>query len=233
MKIIDHLIETGTSGVIFDLDGTLINTLSHHVEAFINAFNDHGYNIDRETIKYNMGRTPWDIPSDILFNKSKNDLSEDEMDIVQKVASAKINYYHESLKQEISIQDGTREILEYLKDKNTKLAVCSSTPRINVNEILKKIKIFHYFGAIITGDDIKIGKPNPEPFLLAINKLKLAKEDCFIIGDSVHDIEAANRGKIKSIGVCTGFHLKTDLEEKNPHLIINTLVDLLKIDFKA
>ena len=226
MKIIDSILKQNIKGIIFDLDGTLINTLHHHVEAFEKSFNDLNYDIDRRIIEHNMGRTPWDIPRDILFNKEIDDLSDKEIKIINKIATIKMDYYHQTLEGKIPLQDGTNKILSYLKNKKIKMAVCSSTPRINVLSILNKVNIFHYFDEIITGDDVKVGKPNPKAYLLAVKKLGLKNDECFLIGDSVHDIQAGINGNIKSIAVCTGFHSKEELLGKNPDLIINNLIEL-------
>ncbi|MHA1270963.1 MAG: HAD family hydrolase [Candidatus Helarchaeota archaeon] len=227
MKLIDKILSNMVKGFIFDLDGTLINTLSHHVSAFQKAFSDFGYNIDRKIIEHNMGRTPWDIPRDILFNKTLENLSDEEINIIRKIADLKINYYHQTLKSKIPIMNGAKELLSLLKNRRIKLAVCSSTPKLNVYSILKKIKLFHYFDIIITGDNVKVGKPNPQAFNLAVKKLKVNKEECYLIGDSIHDVIASKRAGIKCIAVCTGFHSKDELLKEKPDLLINNLLELL------
>ncbi|MBD3230421.1 MAG: HAD-IA family hydrolase [Candidatus Lokiarchaeota archaeon] len=227
MKLIEKILTKKIKGFIFDLDGTLINTLGHHVDAFQIAFEKLGIKVNREEIKHNMGRTPWDIPRDILYKKPMDDLNEDEKKLVDKIASMKIEIYHKKIADNIPLQDGVKEVLSYLKEREIRLAVCSSTPKMNVHHILKKIGIYDFFDAIITGDNVKVGKPNPEAFLIAVKKIGLNKENCFIVGDSVHDIEAGNRGNIKTIAVCTGFHDREELKDIKPEIIINDLTDLL------
>jgi len=228
MKLIDKILSKNINGFIFDLDGTLINTLNHHVNAFVKAFKALNYKIDVEKIRYNMGRTPWDIPRDIIFNKSLEELTSDEKELINKIAKLKIKFYHEALKNDIPIQPGVIELLEYLKDKSIRLAVCSSTPKINVFYILEKIKMLNYFDEIITGDLVKIGKPNPAAYILAKNRLNLPENKCIIVGDSIYDIIAAKEAKIKCIAVCTGFHNYNELKKLNPDYIIENFTILFK-----
>ncbi|MHA1695107.1 MAG: HAD family hydrolase [Candidatus Helarchaeota archaeon] len=229
MSLKNKILNNRIKGFIFDLDGTLINTLKYHVQAFLKAFNESSYTIDKKIIEQNMGRTPWDIPSDILFNKNFNSLGGTEKKVVKKIASKKIKYYHEFLEGDIPVQNGAIKLLKYFKSNNYKLAVCSSTPQINVNYILKKVKLFDFFDVIITGDNIKIGKPNPAAYLLAVNHLHLKKEECIIIGDSIHDIKAGKNGGIMCISVCTGFHSKDQLKSEAPDLLVNDLEELYSI----
>ncbi|MHA1231620.1 MAG: HAD family hydrolase [Candidatus Helarchaeota archaeon] len=227
MILNDIIHNNGIKGFIFDLDGTLINTLEHHVKAFLKAFSENGYIIDKEIIRQNMGRTPWDIPRDILFHKPPNDLSPQEKKIVDKIASAKMNYYNKMSEKNIPLQKGVIQLLNFLKKNNFKLAVCSSTPMKNVHSILKKTDLLEYFDQIITGDEVKIGKPDPEAYLLAARRLNLKVEECILVGDSVHDIEAGKLAGILTIAVCTGYHTKDQLISKNPNFIFNNLIELL------
>lgn len=223
MRYIDSLIQKWKiKCIIFDLDGTLVNTLDKHIEAFRILFKEINRKISYEEIAENMGRTPKDILLTLLpeLTSDKNqleNLSRRKEEILTK------------LLKDITKFPGSIEILDYLKNLKIKICLASSTPLFNVSKMIKNACLSNYFDVIISGEDITIGKPNPEVFLKASEIAKICKEFCLIIGDSPHDIDAAKAAGIKIIAITTGIHTIEQVKEAKPNYIISSLTDLLEI----
>ncbi|NHJ04704.1 MAG: HAD family phosphatase [Candidatus Heimdallarchaeota archaeon] len=217
-----YLLKWDISCIIFDLDGTLVNTLEQHIKAFQILFKEINLDISYEVISENMGRTPKDTLLSLIPNLESN------YEKLRKYAERKERILTDLL-NEIPVFVGAYEVLDLLKKRNKIICLASSTPRFNVIKILETAKIAHYFNYIVTGEDISIGKPNPEVFLKAAKKANKDPKECLVIGDSTHDIIAARNAKMKVIVVSTGKHTKLELQAKSPNLIVNSLEDLMKI----
>jgi beta-phosphoglucomutase len=221
MKYIDTILKKWKiKCVIFDLDGTLVNTLDKHIQAFVKLFEEIQIDIPVTKIAENMGRTPWDtllslIP-ELSIEKAK----------LEKLANRKEEILTTLLK-EIPVLPGAYKIVRYLNSKKVKLALASSTPNFNVTKMITMAGFTGLFDAIVTGEDITIGKPNPEVFLKAAEKTEIDKNFCLVIGDSPHDIEAAKAAGMKIISVTTGEHTKKQIVAANPDKIISSLEKLL------
>jgi HAD superfamily hydrolase (TIGR01549 family) len=221
MTLIDSLIQKwNIKCIIFDLDGTLVDTLDKHIEAFTILFKEINQKITYDEIAVNMGRTPQDTLLTL-----KPELKSDKKRL--KALSLRKEEILTTLLTNIPRFPGSKDILEYLRKTDIKLCLASSTPEFNVSKILKSVGFSEYFDVIITGEDITVGKPNPEVFLKACNRALINKEFCLIIGDSPHDIEAAKAADIKIIAVTTGKHSVEQVRKANPSYLISSLKELL------
>ncbi len=215
-------------GLVFDLDGTLTHTLNEHVEAFHRVFSAHGFHVERAIIQAQMGRRPTDITRDLIFGgKPDGELDEESRQLLYRIADEKIQTFRSLIPAQPPVLPGLPAVLDRAKVLGLKLAVCSSTPLQNVKIILERIGLLRYFDALVTAEDVHIGKPDPEAFLKAVEKLNVQKANAIVIGDSVHDVAGATRGGLKVIAVATGKHDIAQLEAARPLAAIKSLVDLL------
>jgi beta-phosphoglucomutase len=97
------------------------------------------------------------------------------------------------------ILPGVLAVLKFLKEKNQPIALGSASK--NARPILEKTGILHYFDAIVDGNDVSNAKPDPEVFLIAAKLLNAKPENAIVFEDSVAGIQAANIGKMTSIGI--------------------------------
>jgi HAD superfamily hydrolase (TIGR01509 family) len=97
--------------------------------------------------------------------------------------------------------DGIYELLALFKNLNLKLAVASASNLTYANIVLDHLKVYDYFLSIISGDMVTKGKPEPDIFLLAANRLNIDPEDCLVIEDGISGMIAANRAGMKCIGL--------------------------------
>lgn len=207
-------------GVIFDLDGVIVNTVPIHFKAWKKMFSEYGKKFAFPDYKAKVDGIPRLAGARAILT----DVSQEELD---KAASRKQVYFLKFLKKEgIDVYKSTVRLAKDLRKNGVKVGVISSSK--NCLYILKKAKIDHLFHVIITGNDIKkgMGKPNPYVFLLAAKKLRLKPKNCVVVEDAVLGVEAALRGKMKSVGVD---RYRKPKRLKKADLVVN---DLGKVSLK-
>jgi beta-phosphoglucomutase len=180
-------------GAIFDLDGVIVDTVSLHFKSWKKMFAEYGIEFTFEDYKKKVDGIPRIDGARAILK----DLDEEEL---KKAAEKKQRYFLEFLEKEgIRVYESTLKLIKELKENNIKVAVISSSK--NCLPILKRAKIDHLFEVIITGNDIKKGKPDPEVFLLACKNLNLSPCGCIVFEDAVLGVEAAKRGNFKCVGI--------------------------------
>jgi beta-phosphoglucomutase family hydrolase len=207
--------------VIFDMDGVLADTGPIHFQSWVKmATEDAGVNFTKEFFEDSFGQQSIPITRKLVGNNV-------EQALVEKWADLKEKYYREMVKDKLEPLPGVIELLSDLKNDYIKLAVGSSGPLENVELLLTSLKIKHYFDVVITAEDVKNGKPAPDVFLLAANRLNLKSEDCIVIEDAPVGIEAAIRAGMKSIALTTT-HKREELYQADT--IIEDLTNIHKDD---
>jgi HAD superfamily hydrolase (TIGR01509 family) len=204
--------------VIFDLDGTLVDTLELHVEAFLRVVRGMGIEVPRDRIEQNMGRTAKDVLRTI----------------VPGIDDAELAYYAEmkediltDLLDEINPLPGSIELLMRVKSLGVPLVLASSTTSVNVIKILQVTSLIDYFDRMVTAEDIATGKPDPDVFIKAAAKGGAQPNYCLVIGDSIHDIAAALGAGCIAIAVASGKHTREQLSALGPILTVSDLTELL------
>ena len=204
--------------VIFDLDGTLVDTLELHVEAFLKVVRGMGIEVPRDRIEQNMGRTAKDVLRTI----------------VPGIDDAELAYYADmkediltELVGEIHPLPGSVELLMRLKKLGVPLVLASSTTSVNVIKILQVTGLIGYFDRMVTSEDIATGKPDPDVFIKAAAKGGAHPNYCLVIGDSIHDIAAALGAGCIAVAVASGKHTREQLSAPGPKLTVSDLTELL------
>ena len=202
-------------GVIFDLDGVIVNTVPLHFKAWKRMFNDYGKKFDFKDYKQKVDGIP-------RMSGARAILSELSQEELNAAAAKKQGYFLEFLKQEgIKVYSSTVNFIKVLKKNNFKVAVISSSK--NCLFILEKARLVDLFDVIITGNDIKRGKPHPDVFLLAAEKLHLHPQECVVFEDALLGVEAAKNANMKAIGIDR--YLKPE-RLKDADLIIKDLKEI-------
>ena len=202
-------------GIIFDLDGVIVNTVPLHFKAWKQMFNEYGKKFSFKDYKQKVDGIPRMSGARAVLS----DLSQEELN---EAAAKKQGYFLEFLKTEgIKVYSSTINFIKILRKNNYKVAVISSSK--NCLFILEKTKLVNLFDVIITGNDIKRGKPNPDVFLLAAEKLNLNPKNCIVFEDAVLGVQAAKNAKMKVVGIDR--YLKPE-RLKEADLIINDLKEI-------
>ena len=205
--------------VIFDWDGTLADTKRAVVQSFQKVLGEAGCRVSDEFIERRMGiGTKKTIIEAFGECRMRLDVS-----TLEKLAKEKIRIQAE-LTHIVTLLEGATELLEALQGK-TKIALATMSSRKVVEKLLPEKKIESYFDVVVTADEIDKPKPDPEVFLVSAAKLGVKPEDCVVVEDSIFGVKAAKAAEMKCIAVSSGVYSREELEEENPDLMIDSLVE--------
>jgi HAD superfamily hydrolase (TIGR01509 family) len=175
---------------IFDMDGVLIESSKEHVEAWKFAVPRFGYSFDIDFSDV-YGKRGRDIVREIVPDIDENGLREME-DLAEK-------RFREIYR--VRPFDGVISFIEGAKKRGKRTALVTSAPRENVGIVLSSLHLD--FDVMVSAEDVENGKPDPEPYNKAIDKLGERKADCVVFEDSFAGIESAKRAGIEVIGVAS------------------------------
>jgi beta-phosphoglucomutase len=204
-------------GVIFDMDGVLINSTKYIWESFNKILEPYGVHFSKKDIRKYSGRSLKD--KIILWNKDYNlNLDFDEF-------SRKTGKFELDFMSGIKPNKDLIYFLDELKNYNTPLAVGTCSQRWRTDKILDLLDIKDYFKAIVCFEDVKNYKPHPEVFITAGKRLELLPEKSIVIEDTPAGIEGAKLGGMKAIAYLTNTN-HTKREFKKADLIISGFKEL-------
>lgn len=184
-------------GFIFDLDGVIVDTAKYHFlawKALANSLNIDFTEAQNEELK---GVSRIESLEKILSWGNKNISNEEFMKLMTDKNNEYLGYINEMTENEI-LPDVSR-ILNFLIENNQRIALGSASK--NARIILEKVGLLEKFSAIVDGNNITLGKPNPEVFLNAANQIQVSPENCIVFEDAVAGIQAANQANMISIGI--------------------------------
>lgn len=182
--------------VIFDLDGTLIDTEKYFRINWPKAFAHFGYKMtDEQYLSIRSLGKPF-------VQKTLKEYSGDPAFDYEKVVSYRAELMEESLeKYGLETKSGAVELLSFLKEKGIICAIATASPVDRSERYLKKAGIFSYFDRIISARNMKEGKPSPDVYQYAVKELNLNPEECFAVEDSPNGVLSASRAGLKVIMV--------------------------------
>ena len=192
-------------GVIFDMDGVLVDNRDAHIEAFEIICRKYGVPFDREKFMPTFGMT-----NDLILERLMPEVI--KTTDWKKIAVEKENIYREIFERTIAPAKGRVDFLKALKKEGYKTAVGSSGNTPNVNFVLDRCGIAGYFDAIANGDMITRGKPDPEVYLLAAKKLELAPGECIVVEYAPVGIRAARSAGESVVAIASTFR-REDLSD--------------------
>ncbi|MDV4149892.1 HAD family phosphatase [Clostridium sp. AL.422] len=179
--------------IIFDMDGCLIDTESVYIKCWKKAFIKEGIPIEDAIVNSWAGKGISLIIAEI------NDLTKDYERTI-KIRQMREDLFFEFLNAgEVELKPFTREILDFIKDRNLKLGLASSTFRIKATKVLKSFKLIDYFDFMVFGDDVKNVKPAPDIYNEAIKRSNENISDIIVFEDSISGVNAAKASGIERI----------------------------------
>ena len=181
-------------GIIFDMDGTIVDSLPYHYEAWKIFFSENKVeNFSEKLNEYKGGGT-----LDLMRTVYGNQYSKKEL---KKMSEDKEKIFRKIYKGEIKQILGFKKFLDELKSKDIMVGLASNAIRKNVSMIINELEIYDYFDSIICGDEVINGKPNPEMFNETIDRFNINKDECLIFEDSLEGVLAAKNSGVKVIGI--------------------------------
>ena len=202
--------------VIWDMDGIIADTAQYHLKGWQIVFGKRGVNYTEEDYRRNTGKRSDGIIKNILG-------AEAAQDEIMAIIREKDETFRQLIGQTIRPFPGVLKLITSLKEHGFKIAIASSAPMENIQLITQGLKIHNRFDAIISGWEVTKGKPDPQTFLLAAEKLGVEAEDCIVIEDAISGVTASKRAGIRCIAV-TNTTSKEKLREAD--LIIDTLEEI-------
>jgi beta-phosphoglucomutase len=185
-------------GVIFDVDGTMVDNKDYHEQAWFELCKKHGFELTVEAYRTRIhARTNDKIIPDIFGAAIDNDKA-------ACIALEKETIYRDLYRPHVQPLPGLIEFLDALKADGVPCAAASNSPAGNVNLVLDGLGIRHYFASVITADDVSHGKPDPEIFLTSAARLRLPPQQCIVFEDSAPGFEAARRAGCPYIVIAIG-----------------------------
>ena len=177
--------------VIFDMDGTLIDTQREYIRAWNHAGELCGFSNMAKHIPEIAGMTREKWGRYLLTIYPTLD--------VKKFVEEEDKYMAEHLVP--AYMPGAKEMLDFLKEKGVKMALASGTSKPSILKLLRAVEATEYFGAIVSGHEVENSKPFPDVFLRAAELIGAKPEDCIVFEDSGNGVKAAYAAGMKCIGV--------------------------------
>lgn len=203
-------------GVIFDIDGVLVDSAELHLRAWEELGKELGISFSREFFDSVFGQHN----NAIIPRWVGRSLTEDEY---QSIVQRKEELFRFIAQKELKAMPGAVELVRELHEAPFLLAIGSSAPQKNVAFIMELLGITPFFDAVSSGDDVRHGKPDPEVFLVAARKLGLASTFCVVIEDAPQGIEAALRAGSKVVALTSS---RPREELRQAQLIVDSLSEL-------
>ena len=177
--------------VIFDMDGTLLDTQRIGIPAWEYAGRQQGFKGMGKHVPELCGMNANGSNEFLRINYPAIDAV-----LFKKQVKEYINKYGV-----VKFKEGAKELLDFLKAKNVKIALATGTSRPSVEHHIKEVNSEHYFLAMVCGNEVQNGKPAPDVFLEAARQIGESPENCFVFEDSENGIKAAVQAGMKAIGI--------------------------------
>ena len=192
--------------LLFDLNGTIIDDMTYHTKAWLDLFNNElGANLTWDDAKKEMYGKNQEVLVRIF---GPDRFTQDEMDTL---SIEKEKRYQKEFLPYLKLIPGLHHLLETAYQKNIPMAIRSAAIPFNIDFVLDNLNIHNYFKAIVSADDVKMSKPDPETFLIAANLLKVKPTDCIVFEDTPKGAETAFNAGMKCI-VLTTTHQKEEFD---------------------
>ena len=211
------LVARKISLIVYDFDGTLVDTLFDIADAVNLSLNELGLRtLSRATIRKYVGKGVERLMAQSIDGTGYTDLP--------RAVELFRRHYSENLMNHTRFYPSGREILDHFRDK--KQAICSNKPEDFVRRILESLKSLDYFDAILGGDSVESKKPDPEGLLHLLDRFQCSPEMAVLVGDSPVDIETGKRAGVYTCIVNYGFGNPKEIASANPDCRIDHLSEL-------
>jgi phosphoglycolate phosphatase-like HAD superfamily hydrolase/tRNA(Arg) A34 adenosine deaminase TadA len=193
--------------LIFDLDGTLIDTNAAHVESWVRGFARHGYRVLPDRVAPEIGKGGDNLVPDVLGDAAD---ARDGDAIRESVGEEYVKIVRDE--RRVRLFDRTLELLDALRARGLRLALATSSSPEHLAATFgsagvgtpERGPLRDRFDALVSKEDVAASKPDPDVVLAALGKLGLSPAQCAMVGDTPHDAESAKRAGVVTLGVLAG-----------------------------
>lgn len=180
------------------MDGTLVDNMKYHLQAWEKIMNEAGSDLKGEELMEQLYGKNTEVVERIF---GKDRFTKDE---VNDLSLQKERYYHEMYGPHVKLLPGLKDFLQEARDRGVKLAIATAGLRMNIDFVLDRTGIRHLFDALVSDEDVRRSKPDPETFTLAAGQLDVSPQQCLVFEDSPKGVEAAQQANMKAVVVLTG-----------------------------
>lgn len=204
--------------VVFDLDGTLIDSVKVHAEGWAYAFNVLGLaNVKAKALEDLIG-----LPGGTIVERI---LGQAGLEHYQKIRWLKDRHFLKYVMgNSVRLFPDVIQCFQYLRRRNYLLGIATSTPNYILIPLLEKLSIIEYFDIVVGGDEVSRGKPEPDIFLRAAEKAGLSPREVVVVGDTIYDTIPARKVGMFSVLIARNKNLR--LSEVVADAVITDLNDL-------
>jgi HAD superfamily hydrolase (TIGR01509 family) len=203
---------------IFDMDGVIINSEPIHDMVDMEVAAEFKIHLDHYRLQRYVGMRAKDVWKSII-NEDQLPLTVEQLLVIAD--KRKVDFIEASYIQPIK---GITGLLQQLKESNYRIALASSSSIEMIEAILNKLGIDSYFEFKVSGDEVNIGKPAPDIYLETARRLNVLPNNCIVLEDSEHGIEAGNAAGMETIGFANPGSGNQDLS--NANYIVNSIEDV-------
>jgi HAD superfamily hydrolase (TIGR01509 family) len=213
---------TGRTAFLFDLDGTLVDSVYQHVLAWREALESGGIHLAVWRIHRQIGMSGG-LFINALLRETGHTVSAEEAERLQQVHTEAFSRYASQVRP----LPGAEELLAYLTNSNVPWAIATSG-RMESAKLSLKLLGLNEDVPVITRDLVRHAKPDPDLFLAAAEKLGVEISDSVVVGDSIWDLLAARRARALGVGLLSGGYGREELERSGAYRVYNDPADLLR-----
>ena len=200
--------------MIWDLDGVLVDSARFHYEAFRQLMQEMGKDLGEAEFRRLFG-----LRNETILRELSGELSPSEMGAL---ATRKEEIFRGRIAGRVRPLPGAKDLVSRLSAAGIPQAIASSTPRANIELILRSLGLARAFAAVVGEEDVWVGKPDPEGFLTAARQLGVPPEGCVVLEDAPEGLAAARAAGMRSIGVAT---TRRPEQLSEADLVVRTLED--------
>ncbi len=180
---------------LFDLDGVLVDSSQFHYEGWVRLGEEVGFVMTPEFFRQTFGQR-----NDTIIKQLVPHATEEQ---IAQWSERKEALYREAARGRLKPLPGAVELIQGLKAAGVRCALASSTPRVNIAFAIEQLGLSDVFDAFVGAEDVTRGKPDPEVFLTAAQRVGVPPQNCVVFEDAVAGVIAAKRAGMKCIAVTT------------------------------
>jgi HAD superfamily hydrolase (TIGR01549 family) len=207
--------------ILFDLDGTLIDSVYEHVEAWAATLRGSGIVLPTWKIHRRIGMSGKSFARELLRELKR---------LPGTVSIEDLEQRHDKEFQrrirDLTVLPGSQDLLDHLTTRKVRWAIATTGNKKQSSRLLEKLKL-PSGTAVVTGDDVERAKPSPDIFMAAAEKVGVNMSDCIVVGDSVWDLLAAGRKSALGVGLLSGGYSEEELERAGAFRVYDDPADLL------
>ena len=213
--------------ILFDLDGTLVDSAPDIGNAANNMLKTMGEPLAApEQIQAWIGNG---IPKLVMRALTKDFDKEPDRERFEQALPIFMQHYETDVCVDSYLYPGVAQTLKTLYEQGYTLGCVTNKAASCTLPLLNLLDVDHYFTSIVSGDTCENKKPHPEPVLFALNEMDVSTEECVLVGDSAHDIHAADAAGIPAIAVTYGYNQGVDLSTQNPFAVVQNFCEILPV----